>query len=335
MWYYISKYFYKGSNCMFLSFVLLIVGFVLLVKGADFFVDGSSSIAKFMKIPSIVIGLTIVAFGTSAPEAAVSIIAGINGSNDIAVGNVIGSNMFNLLVVLGVSAAIKPVSIDGQIIKKDYPFMLLATIALTVFSFFSFFGGGNGKSISRTEAFILLALMVIFLYSVITSALRTRKENAAALEEDKPKYGILKSIIFTVGGLAGIIIGGQFVVDSASDIAIRFGMSETLVGLTIVAIGTSLPELVTSIVAAKKGESDIAIGNVVGSNVFNILFVLAASAAITPMNINGQSLVDLIILMTVTALTYVFCVTQKKINRPEGIILVLMYIGYMTYAIVR
>ena len=335
MWYYISKYFYKGSNHMVLSFVLLIVGFVLLVKGADFFVDGSSSIAKFMKIPSIVIGLTIVAFGTSAPEAAVSIIAGINGSNDIAVGNVIGSNMFNLLVVLGVSAAIKPVSIDGQIIKKDYPFMLLATLALVLFSFFSFFGGGTGRSISRIEAFILLALMVIFLYSVITSALRSRKENAAALEEDKPKYGIVKSIIFTVGGLAGIIIGGQFVVDSASDIAIRFGMSETLVGLTIVAIGTSLPELVTSIVAAKKGESDIAIGNVVGSNVFNILFVLAASAAITPMNINGQSLVDLVILMAVTALTYVFCVTKKKINRPEGIILVLMYIGYMTYAIIR
>ncbi|MDE7289180.1 MAG: sodium:calcium antiporter, partial [Oscillospiraceae bacterium] len=222
-----------------------------------------------------------------------------------------------------------------QIIKKDYPFMLLATLALVLFSFFSFFGGGNGNSISRIEAFILLALMVVFLYSVINSALRTRKENAAALEEDKPKYGIIKSIIFTVGGLAGIIIGGQLVVDSASDIAMRFGMSETLVGLTIVAIGTSLPELVTSIVAAKKGESDIAIGNVVGSNVFNILFVLAASAAITPMNINSQSLVDLVILMAVTVLTYVFCVTQKKVNRPEGIILVLMYIGYMTYAIVR
>ncbi|MDE6709249.1 MAG: calcium/sodium antiporter [Oscillospiraceae bacterium] len=320
---------------MVLSFVLLIVGFVLLVKGADFFVDGSSSIAKFLKIPSIVIGLTIVAFGTSAPEAAVSIIAGINGSNDIAVGNVIGSNMFNILVVLGVSAAIKPVNIDSQIIKKEFPFMFLATLAFLIISFDTSLGNGTANVISRSEAFILLILMAIFLYSVITSALRTRKENAAALEEDKPKYGIVKSIIFTVGGLAGIIVGGQFVVDSASDIAIRFGMSETLVGLTIVAVGTSLPELVTSIVAAKKGESDIAIGNVVGSNVFNILFVLAASAAITPMNINAQSLVDLVILMAVTALTYVFCVTQKKINRPEGIILVLMYIGYMTYAIVR
>lgn len=320
---------------MVVSFILLIVGFVLLVKGADFFVDGSSSIAKFLKIPSIVIGLTIVAFGTSAPEAAVSIIAGINGSNDIAVGNVIGSNVFNILVVLGVSAAIKSVSIDSQIIKKDYPFMILATLALALFSFFSFFGNGTVHSISRIEAFILLALMAVFLYSVISSALRTRKENASALEDDKPKYGIGKSILFTLGGLAGIIIGGQLVVDSASDIATGFGMSENLVGLTIVAVGTSLPELVTSIVAARKGESDIAIGNVVGSNVFNILFVLAASAAITPMNIGAQSLVDLIVLIAITLLTYVFCVTQKKVTRPEGVTLVLMYIGYMTYAIVR
>lgn len=318
-----------------LSVVLLLAGFVLLVKGADVFVDGSSSIAKFLKIPTIVIGLTIVAFGTSAPEAAVSIIAGIKGSNDIAVGNVIGSNMFNLLVVLGISAAIKSVAIDSQIIKRDYPFMLLATLVLTLFSFTAFFGGETGNSISRIEAFVLLALMAVFLYLVISAALRTRKENSDALEEDKPKYGIVKSIIFTVGGLAGIIIGGQLVVDSASDIALRLGMSETLVGLTIVAIGTSLPELVTSIVAAKKGESDIAIGNVVGSNVFNILFVLAASAAITPMNINGQSLFDLVILSVATVIAYVFCVTQKKVNRPEGVILVLMYAGYMTYAIVR
>ncbi len=320
---------------MVISFILLLVGFVLLVKGADFFVDGSSSIAKFLKIPSIVIGLTIVAFGTSAPEAAVSIIAGIKGSNDIAVGNVIGSNMFNLLVVLGVSAAIKPVKIDSQIIKKEFPFMFLATLAFLIISFDVALGSSTANVISRNEAFLLLILMAIFLYSVITSALRSRKENAAALEDDKPKYGIVKSIIFTIGGLAGIIIGGQLVVDSASDIARGFGMSETLVGLTIVAVGTSLPELVTSIVAARKGESDIAIGNVVGSNVFNILFVLAASAAITPMNINAQSLFDLVVLTAVTALTYTFCVTQKKVNRPEGIVLVLMYAGYLTYAIIR
>lgn len=319
---------------MILSFALLIAGFVLLVKGADFFVDGSSSIAKLLKIPSIVIGLTIVAFGTSAPEAAVSIIAGIQKSNDIAVGNVIGSNMFNLLMVLGVSAAIKPVRIKEQIIKKDYPFMLIATALLLVMSYDVFLGGSENM-ISRGDALILLIFMGIFLYSVISSALRTRKENIDCGDDDIPSYGIGKSLLFTIGGLAGIIIGGQFVVDSASDIAIRFGMSQTLVGLTIVAVGTSLPELVTSIVAARKGESDIAIGNVVGSNVFNILFVLAASAVISPMNINAQCLFDLLVLMAVTVIAYIFCATKKSVNRIEGIVLVLVYAAYLTYAIVR
>lgn len=319
---------------MILSFALLIAGFVLLVKGADFFVDGSSSIAKLLKIPSIVIGLTIVAFGTSAPEAAVSIIAGIQKSNDIAVGNVIGSNMFNLLMVLGVSAAIKPVRIKDQIIKKDYPFMLIATALLLVMSYDVFLGGSE-NTISRGDAIILLIFMGIFLYSVISSALRTRKENISGGEDDIPSYGIGKSLLFTIGGLAGIIIGGQFVVDSASDIAIRFGMSQTLVGLTIVAVGTSLPELVTSVVAARKGESDIAIGNVVGSNIFNILFVLAASAVISPMNINAQCLFDLLVLAAVTVIAYIFCATKKSINRIEGIVLVLVYAAYLTYAIVR
>ena len=320
---------------MILSIILLLAGFVLLVKGADFFVEGSSSIAKFLKIPAIVIGLTIVAFGTSAPEAAVSIIAGIKGSNDIAVGNVIGSNMFNLLVVLGISAIIKPVKIDSQIIKKEFPFMALATAALLIMSFDVVFGNGQSNVISRNEALILLMLMGIFLYSIITTALRQRKENDANSDEEKPKHSLFKSILFTIGGLAGIIIGGQLVVDSAEKIALALGMSETLVGLTIVAVGTSLPELVTSIVAAKKGESDIAIGNVVGSNIFNILFVLAASAAITPMNINSQGLIDMVILMILTIVSYVFCVTKKSVNRIEGITLSAAYAAYLAYAIIR
>lgn len=323
---------------MVIAFVLLIIGFVLLVKGADIFVDGSSGIAKFLKIPSIVIGLTIVAFGTSAPEAAVSIIAGINGSNDIAVGNVIGSNMFNLLGVLGISALISPVRVDGQIIKKEFPFMLAATAVFALAAFDTILGTGEINSISRSEAFILLILMGIFLYSVITFALRSRKENEASETESdnekKPK-SLLKCIVFTVLGLAGIVLGGQLVVDNASKIAQQFGMSETLVGLTIVAVGTSLPELVTSIVAARKGESDIAIGNVVGSNVFNILFVLAASAAITPMNINSQGLTDLLILFGISLLAYVFCCTNKTINRAEGGVLTAMYAGYMAFAIIR
>ena len=320
---------------MILSFVLFAFGLVLLVKGADFFVEGSSTIAKYLKIPSIIIGLTIVAFGTSAPEAAVSIIAGMNGSNDIAIGNVIGSNMFNLLAVVGISAMIRPINIKNQIIVKEYPFMLMATVVLAVMSFDIFLGNGAENVISRSEAIILLVFMGIFLYSIISSALHSRKENTESETDEKPKHSMLKSIIFTIGGLAGIIIGGEFVVDSAEKIALAFGMSETLVGLTIVAVGTSLPELVTSIVAARKGESDIAIGNVVGSNIFNILFVLAVSAVITPMGVNALCLIDLIILIAVSLFAYGFCITKKSVSRIEGIILTAAYVGYLTYAIIR
>lgn len=320
---------------IFLPIVFFAVGLVLLVKGADFFVDGSSTIAKYMKIPSIIIGLTIVAFGTSAPEAAVSIIAGINGSNDIAVGNVIGSNMFNLLAVIGISAIIRPIAIKNQIIVKEYPFMLMATAVLAVMSFDIFLGNGTTNIITRSEAIVLLIFMCIFLYSIISSALRSRKETTENTEYEKPKHSMLKSIIFTVGGLFGIIIGGQLVVDSAEKLAITFGMSEALVGLTIVAVGTSLPELVTSIVAARKGESDIAIGNVVGSNIFNILFVLAVSAVITPMSINVLSLIDMLILIGVSLIAYVLCITKKRVNRTEGIILTTAYVIYLAYAIIR
>ena len=322
---------------MVLAFVLLIVGFVLLVKGADIFVDGSVGIANFLKIPSIIIGLTIVAFGTSAPEAAVSIIAGINGSNDIAVGNVIGSNMFNLLVVIGVSAVITPIAIQKQIVAKDYPFMLLITAAFAVMSYDVFFGNGQTDVISRNEAVILLMFLGIFLFYLISSALQMRKENMenASEDDEKPKFGIGISILLTIGGLAGIVIGGQLVVDNAEKIALGFGMSQTLVGLTIVALGTSLPELVTSVVAARKGESDLAVGNVVGSNVFNILFVLPASAVISPMNINSQSLTDLLILIGVSVLGYIFCATKKQVGRIEGAVLIAIYAAYLAYAIIR
>ena len=317
-----------------LSFILLIIGLVLLVKGADFFVEGSSTIAKFLKIPSIIIGLTIVALGTSAPEASVSIIAGLNGSNDIALGNVIGSNMFNLLCVVGICSIIHPIKIQNQIIVKEYPFMLMATVVLAVMSFDVFLGNGSTNILSRSEAIILLVLMGIFLYSIISSALQSRK-GATASEEEKNKHSMPISILFTIGGLAAIIIGGDFVVDSAENIALAFGMSETLVGLTIVAVGTSLPELVTSVVAARKGESDIAIGNVVGSNIFNILFVLAASAVISPMSINTLCLIDLIILVAIALLAYGFCITKKSVNRIEGIILTSAYAAYLVYAIIR
>lgn len=315
-------------------YILLIIGLVLLVKGADFFVDGSSSIAKTLKIPTIIIGLTIVAFGTSSPEAAVSIIAGIKGQNDIALGNVIGSNMFNVLAVVGICAMIKPIQIEKSIIAKEYPFALLATAALLVLSCDVVLNGTETNTISRSDGIILLLFFAVFLYSIITTALHSRTDNDDTSNTKSPMK-LWKSIVFTVGGLAGIIIGGQLVVDSATEIALKFNISESLVGLTIVAIGTSLPELVTSIVAARKGESDMAVGNVVGSSIFNIFFVLSASATISTMSISRENIIDLLLLSAIMLLVYAFCISKRRVSRPEGVILTLGYIGYMTYIVIR
>ena len=318
---------------MILSIILLIVGLILLVKGADFFVDGSSSIAKALRIPSIIIGLTFVAFGTSAPEAAVSIIAGIKGQNDIAMGNVVGSNLFNLLAVVGICAIIKPINIERQIIVKEYPFSIVATLALVILSCDMFFNN-TVNSLSRSDGIVILLFFAIFLYSIITTALQSRENNSAE-DAQKPKYSMGKGILFSILGLAGIIGGGQLVVNSATSIAQSFGISEALIGLTIVAIGTSLPELVTSIVAAKKGESDIAIGNVVGSNIFNIFFVLGASSAISPINISGFNIIDMFIMVGVVMLVYLFCITKRSVSRIEGFVLTALYIGYLVYIIMR
>ena len=306
-----------------MAYILLIIGFILLVKGADYFVDGSSSIAQIFHIPTVIIGLTIVAFGTSAPEAAVSITAALKGQNDIAMGNVIGSNIFNTLVVVGGCAMIKPLHVENSILKKDFPFSILVTVALFILGADVFFYGSDGL--------VLILFFVIFIYSMISSALKSEKKE----EEQPPKYSLGKGILIALIGIVGIIVGGQLVVNSASDIAISFGLSETLVGLTIVAVGTSLPELVTSLVAAKKGDSDIAMGNVVGSNIFNILLVLALSASIHPINVNILSIYDLIILLGISILTYIFAWTKRSVGRVEGGILVVLYILYMIYIIMR
>ena len=321
-----------------MAYIFLIIGFVFLVKGADFFVSGSSSIARFFKIPSFIIGLTIVAFGTSAPEAAVSITAAFKGQNDIALGNVV-----NLLAVVGICALIKPIGVKTSILAKEFPISILATVALLLMGLDVFFGGGDSNLLSRNEAWVLILFFCIFVFMLVTSALSARKsgeivdlaDDAQSEEAPKKKQPLWKSILLAVVGLAGIIGGGQLVVNSAREIALSFGISESLIGLTIVAIGTSLPELVTSIVAATKGESDIAIGNVVGSNIFNILFVLALSAAIHPISFDLNALIDLGILIAVSLLTYVFAIAKKGVNRVEGGILVSLYIGYMVYIILR
>ena len=307
-----------------IQFVLLIVGFVFLIKGSDFFVDGASSIASLLKIPTIIVGLTIVAMGTSAPEAAVSITSSLTGSNALAVSNVIGSNMFNILMVIGIAALLGELVMEKQVLENDLPFLIGITLLWAVFIVI-------GWDITNIEGIILLAIMVAYIAYLVYST----KKSGGATEVEKPKYSLPYSIIFILVGLAGIVIGGDLVVDSASAIAIAFGMSETLVGLTIVAIGTSLPELVTSLTALRKGENQMVIGNVIGSNIFNILFVLGASSAISAIPLDSGMLIDVILMIFVTVLCFIFGKTQEKYDKKEGAILVLLFIGYMAFAIMR
>lgn len=304
--------------------VLLLVGFLFLIKGSDFFVDGASSIASLLKIPTIIVGLTIVALGTSAPEAAVSITSSLTGSNAMAVSNVIGSNLFNMLMVIGIAALISNLTMEKSVLEKDLPFLVGITVLWAIFIII-------GWDITNIEGIILLLIMVAY---IIFLVINTRKSGGAT-EVEKPKFSLPKSIILILVGLAGIVLGGDLVVDSASAIAIAFGMSETLVGLTIVAIGTSLPELVTSITAIKKGENQLVIGNVIGSNIFNILFVLGASSAISAIPLDSSMLIDVLFMLFVTILCFIFGKTQEKYDKKEGAILVLLFIGYMAFAILR
>ena len=305
-----------------MEYLLLIVGFVLLVKGADFFVDGASSIAAKLKVPSLIIGLTVVSMGTSLPEASVSISASLGGSNGISLGNVIGSNLFNLLMVVGISSLILPIATDRDILKRDMPVNIGITAILLVMLM-----DGN---LERQDSVILLLLMATYMFLLIRSALRNRVEGDEAKE-----LTWLKSILFTLLGAAAIIFGGDLVVDSASTIAISLGMGETLVGLTIVAFGTSLPELVTSVIAAKKGDSGIAMGNVVGSCIFNILFILGITGTIQPMAAEPAFVIDTGILIGVSFLMLLFAFTKKKTSRLEGGISVLVYACYTAYIIMR
>ena len=301
----------------------LLVGFVLLIKGADFFVDGSSSVAKLLGIPGFVIGLTVVAMGTSAPEAAVSITAGISGSNEIAISNIIGSNLFNLLVVAGLSAVIKPFKIENTILKRDYPINVGACVLLLAMIFI-------GGTLGRFDGIILLGLFIAYVVYVVIDALKHRSSNNG---EDVKTMNPVLSIVAIIGGLAAVIFGGDLVVDNAVAIAQRLNWSETFIGLTIIAIGTSLPELVTSVVAAKKGESGLALGNVIGSNLFNIMLVLGLSTAISPIATDSSMIINAVIMLAVTAIVYVACLIKKSLGRVVGAICVSGYAAYTVYLI--
>lgn len=317
---------------------ILIVGFVLLIKGADYFVDGSSSVARILKVPSIVVGLTVVAMGTSLPELSVSMSAAIKGSNEIAISNVIGSNMFNLIVVLGACALMAKVPVDKSILKKEFPFSIIITFFIgLMFADKIIPWAGNVESgmgvLSRADGIILLLIFIGFMVVTVKGALKDRKnyeDNGGEAPRSVPV-----SILFIVCGIVAIKFGGDFVVNSAKNIALTIGMSETLVGLTIVAVGTSLPELVTSMVAAKKGETGLAIGNVIGSNIFNILLILGVSSTIRPIGVVSENFIDVIVLIVVSVVILIFAKSRQAIERREGAIMLLMYIAYMAYAIIR
>ena len=307
------------------SLLLLVIGFVLLIKGADFFVDGSSSVAKKLKVPSIIIGLTIVAMGTSLPECAVSVTASLSGNNALAVSNVIGSNIFNLMVVCGVCAIFTPLMIQKSTLLQEFPFSIACAILLLVL-------GYMGMNLGRFDGILFLALFTAYLLWMIFSALKSR-ENAQ--EEEIETLPVWKCVVFIVGGAVAIKYGGDFVVDGASFIAATLGLSQNLIGLTIVALGTSLPELVTSIVAAKKDEVDMALGNAIGSNIFNILLVLGIASSISPIAFIMENVIDIVLLLAMCLIVWALAWTKQKITRKEGILMVLIYVAYLIYIIMR
>ncbi len=324
---------------MLLQMLILVVGFVALIRGADLFVDGSAALAKNFKVPSLIIGLTIVALGTSAPELAVSTSAALQGSNEIALSNVVGSNIFNLLAVLGLCAVIHPVPVEAGILKRDFPVSIAVTaLVLLASGGMRLFSGGLSEigmeetagTVGRLTGVALLVLFVVYIAVLIADAKKHPLQEEAS--ENKP---VLTCVLLIVSGLALIVIGGQAVVYSAKEIARAAGMTETLIGLTIVAVGTSLPELVTSFVAARKGETGLAVGNVVGSNIFNLMFILGISASIRPIAVNAASVYDLLLLIAVSLVAFAFSLSGKQIRRPEGLVMLALYAADVVFAVVR
>lgn len=312
-----------------MSIILLVIGLVLLIKCADMFVDGCSNVARAFGIPKLIIGLTIVAFGTSAPEAAVSVTSSLNGMNDMSLGNVVGSNICNLLLILGCSSLAGTVVARKKIITRDFLFAILGSIVLFIFSFGFFAEGNNSGVIDRADGLILLCFMGVYLYALISDALKS-----VSARDEKEEFKV-KDIIFIIVGIVGIVLGGRLVVNSATEIATMLKVSQNVIALTIVAIGTSLPELVTSVVASRKQEDDIAIGNVVGSNIFNIFFVLGISSAISPITFGIESFYDIIVMIATGAIVYLFLLKDRKLDYKNGVILLLIYIGYMAYILMR
>ena len=314
-----------------LTYILFVVGFVLLISGANLLVEGSASIAKKLNISSIVIGLTIVAFGTSAPELIVNIFASVQGNTEIAIGNILGSNIVNILLILGVSSIIYPLATKENTVWKEIPLSLLAAILVGVMVNDTLIDGGTFSGLTRIDGIVFIAFFIIFLYYTFGIS-KVSGENTD-LEIKEMSY--MKSSLYIVGGLLGLVFGGKWIVDGAIKIAEGFNVSQSLIGLTVVAIGTSLPELATSAVAAYKKQSDIAIGNVVGSNIFNIFWILGLSAVINPLPFSKDSVIDIIMTIVASLILFLIMFIGKKhtVERWQGVIMIIIYIGYVAYLI--
>lgn len=315
-----------------MTYLLLILGFVLLIKGADLLVDGSASLAKKYNISNIVIGLTIVAFGTSTPELIVSLIASMNGNTEIAIGNVVGSNIVNIFFILGVSATIYPLATKSNTIWKEIPMSLLAALLLWVMANDQLIDGDNSSMLSRIDGIVFLAFFIIFIYYTVGIA-KSDTDDSPEIEIQNITPG--KSFLFIVLGLAGLIIGGKWIVDGAVALAKNMGLSESLIGLTIVAVGTSLPELAASAVAAYKKQTDIAIGNVVGSNIFNIFLILGISSLIKPLPFTSGSNIDVMVACLASIVLFVLLFVGKKhiIQKWQGLLMILIYVIYVGYLV--
>ena len=321
-----------NQSPLFLVIICLIIGFAFLMKGADYFVEGSSSVAKRLKVPSIIIGLTIVAMGTSLPETAVSVTASIANNNALAISNVVGSNIFNMMFVIGVCSILATIGVKRETIIRDIPLSLVCATLLLIFGYLAF-GDRSHMILGRFDGIIFLIIFAVYVLMMVFQAMRARNNQEVVQLETMENEELMimsypKSLLCIVGGAAAIAFGGDLTVDAASRIAIDLG-------LTLVSIGTSLPELVTSIVAARKNEVDMAVGNAIGSNIFNILMVLGIASAISPLQLIGENVIDIIVLVVFSVVVWIFGATKKKISRTEGIAMICMYLCYSVYIIMR
>lgn len=318
---------------MLLTYVLFLLGFVALIKGADLLVEGASAIARKLHISDIVIGLTIISFGTSAPELAVSLLATSEGKSDLAIGNILGSNISNILLILGVAAIITPLRVHGNTIWKEIPFSLLAAVLIGILANDLLLDSFTVSAISRSDGLVLLCFLIIFMYYIYGMA----RSEPAELQNIGIQMNIVRAAIYIILGLLGLGFGGRWIVDGAVQIATSFNVSQTMIGITVLAIGTSLPELATSVVAAIKKNADIAVGNVVGSNILNVFWILGVSAAVSPLPFNAANNFDIgmTLLASVLLFLVVFVNAQRELLRWSGLLFVGMYIMYMALVVLR